>query len=36
MSQLEGQEREDFSFMLRNEFDWLNEHIAEIFENDQS
>lgn len=27
------QEVEDFSFAVRNEMDWLNEHMAEIFNN---
>jgi hypothetical protein len=25
------QELEDFSYSMRNEFEWLNEHMAEIF-----
>lgn len=29
--QFEGQENEDFAFSARNEFEWLNEHMAEIF-----
>ncbi len=27
----QDQEMEDFTFSTRNEFDWLNEHMAEIF-----
>lgn len=26
-----SQELEDFGFSVRNEFEWLNEHMAEIF-----
>ena len=29
------QEAEDFAFSARNEVDWLNEHMAEIFSNNQ-
>lgn len=29
------QEVEDFGFSARNEMDWLNEHMAEIFANNQ-
>ena len=29
------QESEDFAFSARNEVDWLNEHMAEIFSNNQ-
>lgn len=29
------QEVEDFVFAARNEVDWLNEHMAEIFSSDQ-
>lgn len=28
---LVAQELEDFSFSVRNELEWLNEHMAEIF-----
>lgn len=28
-------EIEEFSFSARNELDWLNEHMAEIFSEDQ-
>lgn len=28
---LVSQELEDFGFSVRNELDWLNEHMAEIF-----
>lgn len=28
-------ETEEFSFSARNEFDWLNEHMAEIFSENQ-
>lgn len=28
---LVAQELEDFSYSMRNEFEWLNEHMAEIF-----
>ena len=30
-----GQETEDFVFSARNEVEWLNEHMAEIFSKDQ-
>lgn len=29
------QEAEEFSFSVRNELDWLNEHMAEIFSTSQ-
>lgn len=29
------QEAEDFTFSARNEVEWLNEHMAEIFSKDQ-
>jgi phage pi2 protein 07 len=29
------QETEDFSFSARNEIEWLNEHMAEIFSKNQ-
>lgn len=33
--QLEEQDIEDFAFMARTELEWLNEHMAEVFERDQ-
>jgi hypothetical protein len=30
-NELMAQELEDFSFSVRNELEWLNEHMAEIF-----
>ena len=30
-----AQEVEDFAFSARNEVEWLNEHMAEIFSKDQ-
>lgn len=30
-----SQEVEDFSYSVRNEFDWLNEHMAGIFDGTQ-
>ena len=36
MNQIQDQEMEDYAFVVRNEVEWLNEHIAEIFERDQS
>ena len=30
-----GQEVDDFTFSARNEIEWLNEHMAEIFSKDQ-
>ena len=33
-AQLVAQEAEDFSYSVRNEFEWLNEHMAEIFSAD--
>lgn len=29
------QEVEDFSFSARNDLDWLNEHMADVFAKDQ-
>lgn len=29
------QDVEDFGFSVRNELEWLNEHMAEIFSNNQ-
>ena len=34
-SQLVDQEVEEFSFSVRNEFEWLNEHMADIFSKKQ-
>jgi hypothetical protein len=31
INDLVAQEVEEFSFSVRNEMDWLNEHMAEIF-----
>jgi len=31
INDLVAQEVEEFSFSVRNELDWLNEHMAEIF-----
>ena len=33
--QFEEQELEDFVFSVRNETEWLNEHMADIFNNTQ-
>lgn len=33
--QIAQQEVEEFSFSARNELDWLNEHMAEIFNENQ-
>ena len=33
--QITHSEVEEFSFSARNEFDWLNEHMAEIFTENQ-
>ena len=33
--QITQSEVEEFSFSARNEFDWLNEHMAEIFTENQ-
>ena len=30
-----GQEVEDFAFSTRNEVEWLNEHMADVFSKDQ-
>ena len=35
LSQFFSQEAEDFSFAARNELEWLNEHMADIFTNHQ-
>ena len=35
LSQFQEQELEDFVFCIRNETEWLNEHMAEIFNNTQ-
>lgn len=35
IAQFCGQEAEDFGFSARNEVEWLNEHMADIFSNDQ-
>ncbi|KAI9710878.1 MAG: hypothetical protein M1812_007330 [Candelaria pacifica] len=35
VSQFADQENEDFAFSARNEVDWLNEHMAEIFNKNQ-
>ena len=35
IGQFEEQEIEDFAFSTRNEVEWLNEHMAEIFSNGQ-
>ena len=34
-SQFVLQEAEEFSFSVRNELEWLNEHMAEIFSKNQ-
>ncbi len=34
-SQITQTEVEEFSFSARNEIDWLNEHMAEIFSENQ-
>lgn len=31
---LVAQELEDFGFSVRNELEWLNEHMAEVFSHD--
>jgi hypothetical protein len=33
--QIVGQEVEEFSFAARNELEWLNEHMAEVFSENQ-
>lgn len=33
--QIAQSEVEEFSFSARNDFDWLNEHMAEIFSENQ-
>ncbi len=35
VTQFADQENEDFAFSARNEVDWLNEHMAEIFNKNQ-
>ena len=35
IAQFEEQEIEDFAFSTRNEVEWLNEHMAEIFSSTQ-
>lgn len=35
VTQFCDQESEDFAFSARNEVEWLNEHMAEIFNNSQ-
>ena len=35
MSLFGAQEAEDFTFSTRNEAEWLNEHMAEIFSKNQ-
>ena len=35
MSMFGTQEAEDFAFSTRNEVEWLNEHMAEIFSKNQ-
>jgi epoxyqueuosine reductase QueG len=35
ITQFCDQEAEDFAFSARNEVEWLNEHMAEIFNNSQ-
>lgn len=32
IEQLEAQELEEFAFAARNDLEWLNEHMADIFE----
>ena len=34
-SQFLSQEAEDFGFAVRNEFEWRNEHMADIFTKNQ-
>ena len=31
IAQFEAEQVEDFAFSARNDFEWLNEHMAEIF-----
>ena len=33
--QIETAETEEFTFSARNEFEWLNEHMAEVFSENQ-
>jgi hypothetical protein len=33
--QIAGEEAEEFTFSARNEIEWLNEHMAEIFSKNQ-
>lgn len=35
VAQFRAQEAEDFAFSARNEVEWLNEHMAEIFSKNQ-
>lgn len=35
VSQFRGQELEDFTFAARNEVEWLNEHMLDIFTKNQ-
>lgn len=35
VAQFTAQEVEEFAFSVRNEFDFLNEHMAEIFSKNQ-
>lgn len=35
IAQFEEQELEDFVFSVRNEAEWVNEHMADIFNNTQ-
>lgn len=35
ISQFQEQELEDFVFSVRNETEWLNEHMADVFNNTQ-
>ena len=35
ISVFEDQENEDFAFSARNEFEWLNEHMDDIFSQTQ-
>lgn len=35
VSQFKNQELEDFSFATRNEVEWLNEHMLDIFNKNQ-
>ena len=35
VNQLVDQEAEEFSYSVRNELEWLNEHMADIFSQNQ-